>query len=248
MRTLIISDVHGNSVALKAVLMKESFDELVVLGDIVGYGPSPGKCCDLVRLFSPLCVRGNHEEALLNPLLLDRFNSLAKEALLFTKNNLKNYHIDFLSTLPYIQRREDVVYTHSSPVNPNLFNYLFPEDSFSKQVQETFNYMKDNDISICFCGHTHYPGFFYKNETTTGFIPWNKNYSFILREDTQYIINVGSVGQPRNNNPDAQYVLFDRKNKKIDFLTTKYDIDLLKDDFEKANLPKELLLRLYNGI
>lgn len=249
MRKLIISDVHGNFPALKSVLSKESFDELIVLGDIVGYGPEPNECINLIRNFDPLIIRGNHEEALFDNKYRDYFNRLAKEAIEYTDGVITDENREFLKSLPYDYISNDFYLAHSSPYHPEKFIYLAPEKwDDNAYLKFSFYKMEREGVKVAFTGHTHYPGFFYKKNSVINFIPFNQSYDLILSDDTYYIFNVGSVGQPRNNNPEAQYVKYDTELKKFDYKTVKYDINETKKAFENTNLPKELYLRLFSGI
>ena len=250
MRKLIISDIHGNLSALRTVVMKESFDEIICLGDIVGYGPQPNECIDLLKIFDPLILRGNHEEAVHNLRYREYFNHLAKEAIEFTDRVLTSQNKDLIKNLPYDYMEESnrVFFAHSSPYHPDRFVYLAPENKNNADLKFSFYKMDREGIKVAFTGHTHYPGFFYRKNNIISFIPFNQEYDLILSDDTQYIFNVGSVGQPRNNNPNAQYVIYDDVLKKLEYKDVKYDIDATRDEIIAKDLPKELYLRLYRGI
>ncbi len=213
MKRAIISDVHGNLEALTAVLADiadQGADEIHCLGDIVGYGPNPGECIDLV-MNCQVVILGNHDQgALFDP---DGFSSGAEKAIFWTRDQLEQLppggdaaqqrrRWDFLCDLPRQHRDNGLMLVHGSARNP-LTEYVFPEDVFNARKIEKIFALIDK---VCFQGHTHVPGVFVENRHFLS--PSDTEHRFTLGEE-KVMINVGSVGQPRDGNRDSCYVLLD---------------------------------------
>ena len=248
MRIMIISDIHLNLTALKAVIENEKFNELIVLGDIVGYGPYPNECIEYLLQFNPTFLKGNHEEALSNLKYKILFNPLARKAIDFTKKELKKKHIKFLKKLPYEIKDNNIHFSHSSPYHPERFTYLPEGEIDNADLKLSFFKMERESINVAFIGHTHYPGYFSKLNSKISFVAFNENDNIKIDNNNLYIINVGSVGQPRNNNPKAQYVIYDTENSTVSYINREYNIDEIANSFIENSLPEELYLRLYKGI
>ena len=243
----IISDIHANVEALRAVLediIRRDVDEIICLGDVIGYGPSPLLCIDLARLFR-LSLMGNHEDALLfKPL---GFNEKARRAIEWTRSQLnhpneppekKRQRWNFLGDLKRSFIENGVVYLHGSPRDPTR-EYLFPADITDKRKIE-INFSKIE--TICFAGHTHVSGVF----TEKGYISPVVNRAMDLKGLGKAIVNVGSVGQPRDGDPRACYVLFDGES--VTFVRVKYDIEKTIALMETVpELDKYLIKRLRSG-
>ncbi len=211
MKRAIISDVHGNLEALSAVLSDiadQQVDTIYCLGDIVGYGPNPRECVDQAIQFE-LCVLGNHDQgALFDP---EGFSSGAERAIFWTREQLegpaedavaKRARWDFLCELPRQVREDGRLFVHGSARNP-LNEYVFPEDVYNpRKLERIFSLIG----SACFQGHTHVPGVF--TEEGRFHSPEDITHRFHLG-GSKVMINVGSVGQPRDGNPLASYVLLD---------------------------------------
>lgn len=212
MKRAVISDIHANLEALEAVLADirgQGLNEIFCLGDIVGYGPNPCECIDLVIQNCDMTLLGNHDEgALFDP---QCFNSVAERAIFWTRDQLESANgspeasakrWDFLGELPRNHREGERLYVHGSPRRP-LSEYVFPEDVFNaKKIESIFTYVQ----KYCFQGHTHVPGVFL--DRPTFFSPADVNYEYTLGTE-KAMINVGSVGQPRDGDPRACYVLLD---------------------------------------
>ena len=220
----IISDVHGNLEALTAVLddiTAQGISEIYCLGDVVGYGPNPRECIDLVMRMTS-CILGNHDQAaLFDP---EGFSSGAERAIFWTRSELESEgqtaqnlaRWSFLCELPRQIHEENVVYVHGSARNP-LMEYVFPEDVHNPgKLQRIFGVMQRH----CFQGHTHVPGVF----TAEGrfFRPSDVGFSFQLNEQ-KTMVNVGSVGQPRDGNPQASYVVLDANQ--VSFRRVPYPLE-----------------------
>jgi predicted phosphodiesterase len=204
----ILSDVHANLEALTAVLgdiEQAGIHEIYCLGDIVGYGPNPRECVDLAMKFN-VCVLGNHDQgALFDP---EGFSSGAERAIFWTRAQLEGSadetagnrkRWDFLCELPRQHREQQLLFVHGSARNP-LNEYVFPEDVYNpRKLERIFSLVE----RVCFQGHTHVPGVF--TEDCRFFCPAELNQQYVL-DGRKVMINVGSVGQPRDGDPQASYV------------------------------------------
>jgi predicted phosphodiesterase len=207
----LISDIHSNLEALEAVLtdiQSQGADDVYCLGDLVGYGPNPRECIDLV-MRCKLCLLGNHDQgALFDP---EGFNSGAERAIFWTRLQLENGNgnasskarrWDFLGELPRTHQENKILFVHGSARNP-LNEYVFPEDIYNRRkLEKIFSLIQQ----YAFQGHTHVPGVF--TEGCQFFSPEELDYQYALGEE-KVMVNVGSVGQPRDGNPNACYVLLD---------------------------------------
>jgi predicted phosphodiesterase len=220
----IISDIHGNLEALQSVLAHiadQHVDEIYCLGDIVGYGPNPCECLDHVMDHCNTALLGNHDQgAMFDP---EGFNSGAERAIFWTREQLENSsgpreridrRWDFLGTLPRISRDDPWLYVHGSPRNP-VNEYVFPEDIYNqKKMEKLFGLI----VKGSFQGHTHVPGVFL--ESLEFITPDQTDYQFRIR-DEKFMINVGSVGQPRDGDPRSCYVV--QEDDAITFHRVDYD-------------------------
>lgn len=210
MKRAIVSDVHGNLEALQAVLAdidSQGVSEIYCLGDVIGYGPNPRECIDAVMQFK-LCILGNHDQgALFDP---EGFSSGAEKAIFWTRQqlemgdgapqNLRRW--DFLCELPRNHRENDRMFVHGSARNP-LNEYVFPEDIYNvKKIERIFSMIEGH----CFQGHTHVPGIF--THDNRFFSPSEIDYRYRLTQG-KAMINVGSVGQPRDADPRSCYVILE---------------------------------------
>ena len=225
MKRAIISDIHGNLEALQAVIAhiaSQGIEEIFCLGDIIGYGPNPCECLDLVIENSNICLLGNHDQgAMFDP---EGFNSGAERAIFWTRNQLENStgprdqidrRWDFLGTLPRVHRDDPWLYVHGSPRNP-VNEYVFPEDIYNqKKMEKLFGLITRG----CFQGHTHVPGVFL--ESLEFITPEQTNYVFEFRGNEKFMVNVGSVGQPRDGDPRSCYIV--QEDNKLTFHRVDYD-------------------------
>jgi predicted phosphodiesterase len=230
LKRAIISDIHGNLEALQTVLahIKEQYvDEIFCLGDVIGYGPRPCECLDAVMANSKVALLGNHDQgALFDP---EGFNTGAERAIFWTRDQLEaikgdrdqvDARWDFLGGLPRIHRDGEWLYVHGSPRNP-VNEYVFPEDIYNqKKMEKLFSLVTHG----CFQGHTHVPGVF--TESRNFVTPEETNYAFDVT-DQKFMVNVGSVGQPRDGDPRACYVV--QEDDRLTFHRVEYDIDVTAD-------------------
>jgi len=242
----IISDIHGNIEALTAVMediKAQNVDEIFCLGDVVGYGPNPRECIDACRDFK-LVLLGNHDNgALFDP---DGFSSGAERAIFWTRQQLEDTSIDgaaerwdFLAKLPRTHRAEDHLFVHGSPRSP-LNEYVFPEDVYNqRKIERIFGFIHQ----YCFQGHTHVPGVF--TENCRFYSPTEIGSEFELNEQ-KIMVNVGSVGQPRDGDPRSSYVTVD--GNALTFHRVEYDpTDTRKKIYAIDSLDNFLGDRLLEG-
>lgn len=219
MRIAVISDIHGNLNALRRVLddiESQQAEDTVCLGDTVGYGPEPEECLSLVRERGIAMVMGNHEQALADPAFLDGFNPHAREALRHTATFLSLDSLDYIRQLPRFIVRHGARFVHGLPPE-SVGTYLFQADT--RKLRGIFEAARER---ICFVGHTHelllvwYDGErVTKDELRPGLNPVVPSY--------RYIINVGSVGQPRDGDNRAKYVIWNRKAHTVELRRVEYD-------------------------
>lgn len=224
MRRAIVSDIHGNLPAIQAVLediKSQDCEQIVCLGDVVGYGPQPRECIDVVEKFDA-CILGNHDlAALFDP---EGFSNAAEQAILWTRRQIESgdtqeeclRRMNFLAHLPRTRREGDVMYVHGSVRNP-VNEYVFPEDVHNRRKMEKLFSMVQH---VCFQGHTHVPGVFTSDMAFHS--PSDMNLSFQLTSE-KAMVNVGSVGQPRDGDWRSCYAIFDAPW--IHFRRVEYPID-----------------------
>ena len=249
-RTAIVSDIHGNLIALESVLQdieSQHVDRIVCLGDVVGYGPKPCDCLDRAIDFD-VCVLGNHDSsALFDP---EGFNAAAEQAIFWTRGQLESdedgpeasrKRMEFLCGLPRTVREGELLFVHGSPRGPTN-EYVFPEDTQNvKKMEKLFSLVP----RLCFQGHTHVPGIFTSDlrfvrpsETGTGY--------GVGGPQQRMMINVGSVGQPRDGDPRSCYVIYD--GECIEFRRVEYDVEQTVQAIEaEPELDNFLGYRLRDG-
>lgn len=227
MKRAIISDIHGNLEALQAVLAdirERGINEVYCLGDTIGYGPNPCECLDVVIDASTVCLLGNHDQgALFDP---EGFNAGAERAIFWTRTQLESSggrpdavarRWDFLGELHRVHRDESWLYVHGSPRNP-INEYVFPEDIYNqKKIEKLFGLVPKG----CFQGHTHVPGVF--TESPNFLSPEDINHVYEIGE-SKFMINVGSVGQPRDGNRQSCYVV--QEDNQVTFCRVEYDVEM----------------------
>lgn len=222
----IVSDIHGNLAALEAVLedvRSQSVGEVICLGDVVGYGPNPCECLDETMKFA-FTVLGNHDSsAVFDP---EGFNSSAERAIFWTRQQLHTVgspedcrrRLDFICKMPRVMRRGGMLFVHGSPRGPTS-EYVFPEDVQNpKKLEKLFSLISH----ICFQGHTHVPGVFSSDMKFIRSEAVHERFSF-AEQSKKWMVNVGSVGQPRDNDPRSCYVIVE--DETLTFRRVAYDID-----------------------
>ncbi len=244
----VISDIHANLEALEAVLEDIAplgVDKILHLGDVVGYNANPCEVIDMVNHANVQGVHGNHDIAALDIKMAEGFNMVAYQAILYTRQKLKSHHIDYLESLPFSLMLEgSFLFFHGSP--ENVSTYI--ANVF--QAKRAFNYLtkKLPSIKIAFFGHTHVTKIWSRDvRGKVRAIPPTEDLLF-LSSDEMYLINPGSVGQPRHKDNRASYVLIDTNKLTIQFRYVSYDISKTQMKIIKAKLPEFLATRLAEGI
>lgn len=223
MRYAIISDIHGNLQALEVVLedmRRNKPDRIICLGDLVGYGANPNEVIVLVREVADLVVAGNHDHAAVGMSNLWAFNQMAYRAAIWTQENLPPEHTQYLKSLPYSKQDGDLFFVHASPMFPEQWFYIFSRSDAESAMSHA-------PAAIAFVGHTHIP---MDHQTSNG-----------------RLINVGSVGQPRDGDPRAAYTLFNSETGERKLIRLEYDYEKAGSAIKEAGLPEFLAERLKLG-
>ncbi len=245
MRFLILSDPHANWHALEAVLgdAEGQYDQIVCCGDLVGYNPSPGAVLDWIREHCTSVVRGNHDKVICGIESLEWFNEVAQAAARWTKEQLKEEQLAYLRELP------------SGPVKLEHFHIWHgsprDEDEYLTGAREAAPLFEMLELPIGFFGHTHLQGVFFSKQRRLGMIPAvpkkADELAIELEPDVLYMINPGSVGQPRDGDPRAAYAIYDTEKKLVLLRRVNYPIDVTACDIQLAGLPDVLAQRLFYG-
>jgi len=241
-RYAIISDIHGNLEALEAVLRDvedTGAEEVLCLGDLVGYGANPNECVERVRERASAVVAGNHDWAAVGKLDLDYFNSAARAAAEWTGRVLDEENKRYLRGLPLTGRPiEDLLLVHSSPVDPQAWRNLFHPG----QAALAFRSFKER---LCLVGHTHQPVVF---EETGGLFLGEQLLGLKFEDGSRYMVNVGSVGQPRDGDGRAAYCILDTEEMKLALRRVEYDVETAQAKIVMNGLPRTLAERLPLGL
>ncbi len=240
MRTAVISDIHGNLEALEQVLIDidgSDIDRVVCLGDSIGYGPEPEEVVSMIQDRHIPSILGNHELAVIDQNFLAWFNPLARRSLLKTIEMLSETTINFISGLKPFMIFDAYRFVHGYPPD-SATTYLFQIEE--DELQQTFKRMREK---ICFVGHTHRLEIIGFNGNSITRSPFIQNIVHLNSTD-RYIINIGSVGQPRDGDNHAKYVILDTEKNSIEVKFIPYDIASVVNKIIKAGLPTEHAVRL----
>ena len=240
MRYGIISDIHANGEALdEAIQYLESahVDEYVCVGDVVGYGADPNRCMDIVTGLTHAIVAGNHDHAAAGLTDIEYFNEYARASAIWTAEHLHDVHKGYIKTLPLTLRLGDALFVHSTPYHPQEWYYLLTHFQFVAAFQHFTE-------KICFIGHSHQPIVFEKGHTSTGPL---KGTAFSLFDGSQYIVNVGSIGQPRDKDARLCCCIYDSTEGTVELIRLEYDVAKAQEKIRKAGLPEFLAHRLAHG-
>ena len=248
MRFLILSDIHGNIDALDAVLARaprDSYDRLLVLGDLVGYGANPNEVVNRIFDLKPdVMIRGNHDKVATGVEGLDSFNRIAAEAARWTKKALTKENHERVAALPAGPQNvdRDVEVCHGTPFDEDT--YVFDEDGAARALESAHR-------QICFFGHTHVPIAYVRKGSDLTVVhpqPGGPETTVVnVVKKSRYLINPGSIGQPRDTDPRAAYVLYDSRKQRVEIRRVPYRIDLAQQRISEAGLPESLAFRLGLG-
>ncbi|MCQ9206748.1 MAG: metallophosphatase family protein [Omnitrophica bacterium] len=240
MRYGIISDIHGNLEALEAVihaLSRERIDKYLCAGDIVGYGADSGECIKKTRALNPIVICGNHDAASSGLIDTSNFTEPAKNAVKWTKKHLNANDASFLRGLDFVFKNKHLALVHGTLEEPEEFNYIFD----SEMAQKTFDLM---DSPVCFVGHSHCPLIFsYKNNA----VKISNDMKADLSSAEKLIVNVGSVGQPRDGDPRLCYSIYDTDRGSVRLKRLSYDVSKAQRKIVDAGLPAAFAYRLGVG-
>jgi diadenosine tetraphosphatase ApaH/serine/threonine PP2A family protein phosphatase len=236
----VLSDIHGNLEALETVLAdadRRGVESMACLGDFVGYGASPNECIATLRPRIDVAVAGNHDLAACGRIKLGYFNPDAAAAARWTDLQLTGDHREYLKGLPFSVQWREMLLVHASPSTPDEWHYvLSPLDA----AEEMRAFVED----VCLIGHSHYPGAF---ESDARRIRYTREAEIRLEPGRRYLVNVPSVGQPRDGDPRAGYLLFDDGIRSLEHVRLEYDVDGAMRRIVDAGLPRFLAERLRWG-
>ena len=246
MRILILSDLHSNATALDAVLdaAKDRWDRSVCLGDVVGYGPDPNEVTARLQELGTQTIRGNHDKAVTGLMPTEDFNPVAKSAVEWTRAQLTPAHLAWLSALPHGPLSTDgVVLVHGA---------LQDEDEYVFTPAQALDGLLDSTAEVTFFGHTHHQGGFSYQDSQLEVLqirPRSGEQFAALRIEPprRYLLNPGSIGQPRDGDPRAAFAIADLEHQVIEFWRVPYNISIVQQRMRAAHLPEPLVQRLTVG-
>jgi len=245
MKIAVLADIHANLEALRACLAhaeRESAGMHVFLGDLVGYGADPVACLSLLADHAAkgaLLVRGNHDEAALGGLCED-MNPVAREATYWTRARLGSIERDFLSSLPFTMRRDDLLFVHAGADAPGKWEYI-------TSCSQAAHCMQAAQAAVTFAGHVHHPSLFFAAGSGAGRFQPVAGVPIPLTGHRRWLAIAGSVGQPRDGNNAAAYALYDEEERMLTYFRVPYDHMTAARKIIAAGLPERLALRLNKG-
>lgn len=244
MRYGVLGDIHSNLTALTAVLQsleKDGIDRLISVGDVVGYGAAPQECIDLVREAGAVVVMGNHDAACIGRLDTVYFNAYARDAVFWTQKALRPQDKTWLDSLPLTQHLEHCSVAHGTLHRPELFDYI-------QSPQDADPSLDVMPLPVCFVGHTHVPVTLMRLRDDPHRTAYTTDQIVDVEDAHRALVNVGSVGQPRDEDPRTGYALYDSETGRVEIRRLEYDIDCEAARIRAAGLPEMLADRLYLGV
>jgi predicted phosphodiesterase len=246
LRFLILSDIHANVTALRAALaaVEGRWDRAVCLGDIVGYGPDPNEALDLVRTLNPTLIRGNHDKAACGETDASDFNPVARIAAEWTTRQLRQENLEILRALPPGPTQVGgLTFVHGAVAD---------EDEYIFAPAQALESLLESPTAVTFFGHTHFQGGFSYRESRLEMIQLKplagSHFAALqLEKGTRYLLNPGSIGQPRDGDPRAALAIADLDHNVIEFWRVPYDIEAVQGRMREAKLPDALAQRLAFG-
>jgi len=238
MKKILISDIHGNLEALNTALeyidKMDNEKQIICLGDIVGYGPNPVECMEKVLSVTDKICLGNHDYAVLNEEMDHKIVWHAREAIVWTREILDDEMRERIKDFKIQIEDGDILYVHASPDNPMKWQYIHNDDTAKSSIAEM-------ECSLCFVGHSHIPGIYADYELH------KEGRKTSLSKEGKAIVNIGSVGQPRDGSPMLSFAVFDDVGWNIEIIRLEYDYKKTMSKIEKAGLPSFLAERLMSG-
>jgi predicted phosphodiesterase len=246
MRILVLSDLHANLTALQASLSaaEGSWERVVCLGDVVGYGPDPNEVASQIRELGATTIRGNHDKAVAELMATDDFNPVAKMAVDWTRSQLSNENLDWLAALPPGPlEAEGLVLVHGA---------VQDEDEYVFTPSQALEGLLDSTLPVTFYGHTHHQGGFAYQDSELEVLQLhpreNETHCALQVEaEKRYLLNPGSIGQPRDGDPRASFAIADLAHQAVEFWRVPYDVEMVKERMRMARLPEPLAHRLSLG-
>jgi predicted phosphodiesterase len=236
MRIAIISDIHSNLEALETALTyirENNIDKIFCLGDIVGYGPNPNECVELIKENCEQVIIGNHDHAVLGLTSVEYFNDFAKISTGWTAKTMTDENKTYLAKLDFKHYTNGYCLVHATPSEPAQWHYILSEN-------DAYHEFTCFDQHVCFIGHSHFPIVFSKK----GF---SREKKIKLEKRNKYIINVGSIGQPRDGNPRTCFCIYKPDKNMVEYVRLDYDIAKTREKIIKEGLPVFLADRLTRG-
>ena len=240
MKIAVISDIHANLEALEAVLAHaaaEQVDAFWCLGDVVGYGADPDAVVERVRALRAPTVAGNHDWAACGLTSTRAFNRHAAAAADWTARTMRPENLEWLKALPLVERVDGVLLVHATPSEPAAWHYCM-------MVEDALDEMETYREDLCLIGHSHVPGAF---ERANDEVRYTRAEEMIFRAGRQYLVNVGSVGQPRDGDPRAAYGILETEGPDITCYRVAYPVERAQSRIREAGLPDALARRLAVG-
>ncbi len=242
MKYVILSDIHSNYEALNTVLdyINKNLSDysFICLGDIIGYGPSPVECLDEIFSRTKKIVLGNHDAGVIGKTEIMYFNKYAKESIEWTRKQISRKHKSLLKKLNYSIEENGILFTHTDPSNPASWSYIL-------SIYDAYEQFSNIENKISFIGHTHIPLVYEFNGEK---VRINFDEIINIEENKRYIVNVGSIGQPRNGDNRASFVIFDTEFNNFEFVKLDYNISAVQKKILDNNLPDVLAKRLAEGL
>ncbi len=241
MRIALLSDIHANLEALSAVLQdieKQKVDKIACLGDVIGYGTDPTACLDLVQANCEIRLMGNHEAAALGRMNDQAMNEVARQSMVWTREQLGERYLSVIERFEMQTRIDDLHLVHASPFEPENWHYVLTPKAATRAFEAT-------DAFICFFGHSHLPTIFSIGEDQK--VRSRFGHDFQPHEENRYLVNVGSVGQPRDDDPRSCYVVYDSDEFDVFYHRVQYDFTVTQKKLAAANAPALLIERIAIG-
>ncbi|MGZ3497118.1 MAG: metallophosphoesterase family protein [Vulcanimicrobiaceae bacterium] len=240
MKYAVVSDIHGNLESLeRAFALMEPDERVLCLGDIVGYGPNPNECVRMIRERASEVVLGNHDLAAIDNFGVEYFNEAARAAIHWTQGVIEEENVTWLNALGYEIRQPEYLLVHGAPVN--YFEYILDKRGAAKAFERT-------DAPLVFIGHTHIAEYYaLEPDGSISHAHMQHGGELQLEEGKRYIIDVGSVGQPRDLNPQASFVRFDSDARHVQWVRYDYPIAQVQEKMLDCELPLALARRLEIG-
>ncbi|MEM9379834.1 MAG: metallophosphoesterase family protein [Planctomycetota bacterium] len=244
MRYAILGDIHGNLAALEAVLEAvdgDFVDRILQVGDVVGYGAAPREVIAILRDRGTTTVKGNHDAACTGEVDPRFFNPNARAAVEFTIGELTKEDLRWLADLPMTAQTDDCTISHGTLTRPERYDYIQCTEDADPSLDAL-------DRPVCFLGHTHVPVSILRLVDSPHRTSYTVDRSIDLTESTVALVNVGSVGQPRDEDSRAAYAIYDTQDQRVELFRVEYDIEREADRIRRAGLPRMLGDRLFLGI